>query len=236
MFRKQQLELIIAALLPVCVLGIGFLVFSARAGLVAGESATPVGSGAYYRNPGSNNKWFGPEVHSETLCAGVNSQYNQGFDIIRTEENASVVASNTPHAVDWYRTQYWTFGSAPPWSNNSSTITLNQTIGWSDPGVGNGTNGHPWNGVEIHWRNGNIIEAQSRVTGWQRGPDNNWLCPKYYKTGGWLSGQPIKVQCPSTQLPFPPDWFDEPINVVLNPVHGIGQKSGSWYDCIALHQ
>ncbi len=78
MFRKQQLDLIIAALLPVSVLGIGFLVFSTMAALNPGESANPAASGDYYRTPGKDGKWFGPEVLSDTLCAGQNSQYNQG--------------------------------------------------------------------------------------------------------------------------------------------------------------
>ena len=85
---RKNLDLILDAFLLVLVLGIAFWNSHARARLNPGESANPPSSGSYYRTPGVNGTWFGPELNSLTLCAGVHNPYNNRgqFDIVETIE------------------------------------------------------------------------------------------------------------------------------------------------------
>ena len=69
MFRKN-LDIIFDAFLLLTVLSIAFWNTYARARLNPGERAQPANSGFYYRTPGVNGKWFGPELNSLTLCKG----------------------------------------------------------------------------------------------------------------------------------------------------------------------
>ena len=72
---------------------------------------------------------------------------------------------------------------------------------------GGGTTGYPWSGVERHWRDGEIIRAQAFVIGWRRyarGAER-WVCPMYYKIGGW-EGETLEVNCKTLRTWFPPDW------------------------------
>jgi len=85
---RKNLDLIFDALLVMVVVGIGFWSSHARARLNTGERAHPANSGFYYRTPGVNGKWFGPEINSLTLCPGVHNPYNNRgqFDIVETIE------------------------------------------------------------------------------------------------------------------------------------------------------
>ena len=172
------------------VLVIVFWTTYARARLNPGESAKPANSGFYYRTPGVNGKWFGPEINSLTLCPGVHNPFNNRgqFDIIETIENAAVSRSSIRGALHWYRGQRWYFSTDDtPWGTNFSYITLRDDLGWDEISVGSGTTGYPWSGVERHWRDGNIIRAQASVIGWRRYArgTERWVCPMYYKIGGW---------------------------------------------------
>ena len=92
-----------------------------------------------------------------------------------------------------------------PWGTNFSYITLRDDLGWDEISVGGGTTGYPWSGVERHWRDGNIIRAQASVVGWRRyarGAER-WVCPMYYKIGGW-EGETVEVNCKTLRTWFPP--------------------------------
>ena len=67
---KKNLDIIFDAILLVIVLGIAFWSTYAGARLNPGERANPASSGSYYRTPGVNAQWFGPELNSLTLCEG----------------------------------------------------------------------------------------------------------------------------------------------------------------------
>ena len=249
--RKRTLpknwDLIFDAFLLVVVLSIGFWNTYAKARLNPGERAQPANSGFYYRTPGVNGTWFGPEVNSLTLCAGVHNPYNNRgrFDIVETIENATVSASRIRGALHWYRGQQWRFSTNDtPWGTNFSYITLRDDLGWSEISAGGGTTGYPWSGVERHWRDGNIIRAQAFVMGWRRyarGAEQ-WICPMYYKIGGW-EGETLEVNCKTLRTWFPPDWnvlrqrdgdFGPPVERKPGVLSRKGKKTQQWYDCIRI--
>ena len=148
---RKNLDLIFDAFLLILVLGIVLWNNQARARLNPGERAHPPSSGSYYRTPGVNGMWFGPELNSLTLCEGVHNPYNNRgqFDIVETIESARVSASRIPGAAHWYRGQWWYFGTdETPWGTNYSYITLYDDLGPSEISAGSGTTGYPWSGVE----------------------------------------------------------------------------------------
>lgn len=249
MFRKN-LDVIFNGLLLLIVLGAAFWGRFAGAKLNPGERADPRASGEYYRTPGKNRKWFGPEVNSLTLCEGVHNLYNNRglFDIIETIEIAVVSKSNIPRALHWHRRQKWGFASdETPWGTNVSYITLHDDLGWSEISPGGGTTGYPWSGIERHWRDGNIIRAQASVMGWRQyapGGQNGerWICPMYYKVGGW-EGESLEVNCKTLRTWFPPDWnvlkqkdrdFSSPVERKLGVLSRKGKRTNRWYDCIKI--
>ena len=129
---RKNLDLIFDAFLLVLVLIIAFWNSHAGARLNPGERADPPSSGAYYRTPGVNGMWFGPELNSLTLCSGVHNPYNNRgqFDIVETIENATVSASRIRGALHWYRGQQWRFSTGnTPWGTNFSYITLYDDLG-----------------------------------------------------------------------------------------------------------
>ena len=247
MFRKN-LDLIFNAFLLIVVLAIGFWNTYARARLNPGERAQPASSGSYYRTPGVNGKWFGPELNSLTLCEGVHNPYNNRgqFDIVETIESAAVSRSSIRGALHWYRGQQWRFAADDtPWGTNYSYITLHDDLGWSEISVGGGTTGYPWSGVERHWRDGDIIRAQTFVIGWRRYARGveRWVCPMYYKIGGW-EGETIEVNCKTLRTWFPPDWdvlkqndrdFGPPVERKPGVLSRRGKKTQRWYDCIKIN-
>lgn len=244
---RKNLDLIFNAFLLLAVLGIAFWSTFAKAKLNSSERAEPAASGAYYRTPGKNGKWFGPEVNSLTLCEGVHNPYNNRgfFDIIETIENAVVSKSSIQGALHWYRRQKWGFATdETPWGTNVSYITLHDDLGWSEINPGSGTTGYPWSGIERHWRDGNIIRSQASVMGWRqyaRGRER-WICPMYYKTGGW-EGESLEVNCKTLRTWFPPDWnvltqkdrdFGFPVERKPGVLSRKGRRTHRWYDCIKI--
>jgi hypothetical protein len=123
--RKQRrpLELFLTAILPVAVLLIGFFTFSLHAGLRPGlETAYPSASGDYYRSPGKDGKYFGPQIYSDTLNGG---RFNNGFEIVYTNESGTISVSSSPSTVNWSLYQCWEFSSEhdlPPWGTTYSFI------------------------------------------------------------------------------------------------------------------
>ena len=246
---RKNLDLVFNALLLLIVLGVAFSGRFVGARLNSSERAQPAASGAYYRTPGKNGRWFGPEVNSLTLCEGVHNPYNNRgfFDIVETIENAVVSASRIPGALRWYRGQKWVFGTADtPWGTNTSYITLHDDLGWSEISTGGGTTGYPWSGIERHWRDGDIIRSQAVVVGWrqQRYGSQLWICPMYYKIGGW-EGEHLEVHCDTLRTWFPPDWnvlkqrdrdFGAPTERKPGVLSRKGKKTFRWYDCIRVMQ
>lgn len=254
MLGKQRLELFIAALLPVCVLGIGFIGFSVMAGLNPGETANPAASGSYYRSPGVSGTYFGSEIRSDTLCPGAGQNdpnipdFNNGFDITNTVETATVSANSTANGLDWIRLQDWTFGNTPPWGTNYSNITLNTTVHpwgclgegphpWPNcdetPGWDGDDQGFPWNGTETHWRNGTRVDSNTDVFFWDA-PNSSWACVDYRIYVGWEPGGPYWYDCVTgTGRPDTPGtWIREPTTFVQgNPPHTEGKRTGNIYPC-----
>ncbi|MCY4404502.1 MAG: hypothetical protein OXD54_18205 [Candidatus Poribacteria bacterium] len=246
---RKNIDLIIDAFLLIAVLGIAFWSTYAKAKLNPSERAEPGDSGAYYRTPGKNGRWFGPEINSLTLCKGVHNPYNNRgfFDIIETIENAVVSKSRINGALHWYRRQEWKFANDDtPWGTNYFYITLSDDLGWSEIHTGRGgTTGYPWSGIERHWRDGNIIRAHASVMGWRqysRGRER-WICPMYYKIGGW-QGESLEVHCKTLRTWFPPDWnvlaqkyghFGTPVERKPGVISRKGKRTNRWFDCIKLN-
>lgn len=244
---QKNLDLIFDVFLLFVVLGVAFWSTFAKAKLNPGERAEPAASGVYYRTPGKSGMWFGPEINSLTLCEGVHNQYNNrgSFNIIETIENAVVSKSSIDGALHWYRRQKWGFADdKTPWGTNVSYITLNDDLGWSEISSGGGTTGYPWSGVERHWRDGNVIRAQASVMGWRRYSRGRerWVCPMYYKIGGW-QGESIEVNCRTLRTWFPPDWnvlvqkdgdFGLPVERKLGVISRKGKRTNLWFDCIKI--
>ena len=244
---RKNLDLLLNILLLLIVIGVISWTKFAGAKLNPGERANPAASGKYYRTPGQDRKWFGPEVNSLTLCEGVHNLYNNRgfFDIVETIENAVVSKSSIRGALHWYRRQKWVFSSdKTPWGTNESIITLNDDLGWSEINPGSGTTGYPWSGIERHWREGNIIRAQASVMGWRRYARGNerWVCPMYYKIGGW-QGESLEVNCKTLRTWFPPDWnvlkqrdgdFGRPVERKIGVLSRKGRRTQRWYDCIRI--
>ena len=241
-------DILFAALLPTVILGIALWNTYARARLNPGETAEPRDAGAYYRTPGRNRQWFGPEVNSLTLCPGVHNPYNNRgfFDIPEIIERAEVSPSRIRGALHWHRAQRWYFATdRTPWGTNYAYITLRDDLGWSEINAGSGTTGYPWSGVERHWRDGRIIRAQASVTGWRRYArgQERWICPMYYKIGGW-EDESIEVHCRTLKTWFPPDWdvlkqkdgdFGPPVERKPGVLSRRGKKTKRWYDCIRIN-
>ena len=245
---RKNIDIFLNLLLLCVVLCVGFWSTYAKAKLNPQERAVPAASGTYYRTPGKNNRWFGPEISSLTLCKGVHNIYNNRgyFDIIETIENAVVSKSRINGALHWYRRQVWRFADdETPWGTNQSIITLNDDLGWSEINRGTGTTGYPWSGIERHWREGNIILSQSSVMGWRqyaRGRER-WVCPMYYKIGGW-TGEHLEVHCRTLRTWFPPDWnvliqregdFGAPVERKPGVISRKGKRNNRWYDCIKIN-
>ncbi len=240
-------DILFAALLSAVILAIAFWNTYARARLNPGETAEPRAAGAYYRTPGRNGQWFGPEVNSLTLCSGAHTPYNNRgfFDITETIERAEVSPSRIPRALHWYRAQKWYFATdRTPWGTNYAYLTLRDDLGWSEINAGSGTTGFPWSGAERHWRDGRIIRAQASVTGWRRYlyRQERWICPMYYKVGGW-EDESIEVHCSTLKQWFPPDWdvlkqkngdFGPPMERKPGVLSRWGKKTKRWYDCIKI--
>ena len=124
---------------------------------------------------------------------------------------------------------------------NYSYITLYDFMEGIVQGV---NNGYPWSGIERHWRDGNIIRAQASVVGWRRYArgTSQWICPMYYKIGGW-EGEPLEVNCKTLRTWFPPDWnvlkqkdgdFDPPTEREPGVLSRRSKKTQLWYDCIKI--
>lgn len=245
---RKNIDIIFDMFLLFIVLGVVFWSTFAKAKLNPGERAEPAASGAYYRTPGKNRKWFGPEINSLTLCEGVHNIYNNRgfFNIIETIENAVVSKSSIDGALHWYRRQKWGFADdETPWGTNVSYITLHDDLGWSEISSGGGTTGYPWSGIERHWRDGNIIRAQASVTGWRRYSRGRerWVCPMYYKIGGWQA-ESLEVNCRTLRTWFPPDWnvlkqkdgdFGFPVERKLGVISRKAKRTNRWYDCIKIN-
>lgn len=243
--RKQSkpLELIMTALLPVAVLSIGFFTFSIRAALNSGESAYPEESGDYYRYPGKDGMYFGPEIYSDTLNGG---RFNNGFQIVYTNENGYVSASSTPNAVSWYRNQVWSFSDdhdLPPWGTTSSYISLRDDLGWSEISSGGGTTGFPWAGYEIHESaaGSTRVTGSAEVTGYKRHtePDGTrFICPMFYKKGSWVY-QPGKTTKSTVKYAkkhqFGAPEFHEDAPDTLRRKVLKGDFKGTWHSCIELN-
>jgi len=244
---RKNLDLIFNGLLLLIVLGIAFWSTFAKAKLNSNERAEPSASGAYYRTPGKNGKWFGSEINSLTLCKGVHNQFNNRgfFDITETIENAVVSKSKINGALHWTRRQKWVFADEnTPWGTDVSIIMLRDDMGWTEISRGTGTTGYPWSGIERHWRDDNIIRSQSSVMGWRqyaRGSDR-WICPMYYKIGGW-QGDSLEVHCKTLKTWFPPDWnvlvqrkgdFGSPVERKPGVISRKGKRTNRWYDCIKI--
>lgn len=240
---RKPLELILTALFPVAVLSIGFFTFSSKAGLNSGESAVPAASGDYYRAPGKDGMYFGPEIYSDTLNGG---RFNNGFEIVAANESAGVSASSIPNAVSWYRNQVWAFSEeheAPPWGTTSSYITLSDELGWGEISKGYGTTGFPWAGYEMHESDAGalIVTGSAWVTGYKRHEEDDgtkYICPMYHKRGTWVfePGQPLK-----DNLKFArkgdfgaPRFRDDAPNILRRQVLE-GKLVGTWHDCIELN-
>ena len=247
MFQKN-LDLIFNVFLLIVIISVALWGKFAGARLNPQERADPPASGAYYRTPGKNGKWFGPEINSLTLCKGTHNLYNNRgfFDIVETIENAVVSKSKIRGALHWYRRQKWTFADDnTPWGTNVSIITLHDDLGWSEISTGGGTTGYPWSGIERHWRDGNIIKQQATVMGWRqfaRGKER-WVCPMYFKIGGW-KGENIEVHCRTYRTWFPPDWqelkqrdgdFRFPVERKPGIISRRGKLTHRWYDCIKIN-
>lgn len=237
MLRKQPFDLMIAALLPVFVLGIGYLIFSVQADQ---EIVSPTAANNYYNAPGTYeasvgaNVWFGREVQSWILCESpnnANGTLNPGgfFDIVSTNETATVSNNATADKIQWNRTQGWVFGTTTPWGGTQANVTLEKSIWTYDTDNANTLIGYPWNGIELHERQSGSgdIGIQTEVTGWWPGPDDDadqnpdWICPKYYKYGGWLSLGDIEAGCDPHAAPNPTlaeDWIE------------ISEWAGEWDD------
>ena len=241
---RKPLELFLTAILPVAVLSIGFFTFSLKAKIYPGiEDAYPDESGAYYRTPGKDGMYFGPEIRSDTLTGG---EYNEGFEITHTNENAHISVSSKPSTVIWSRYQVWRFSTnhdAPPWGTIYSHIYLNRDIKWNDISNGFGTDvGYPWQGYEIHesGEGSLIVTGSADVTGYKRHTEDDgtrYICPMYYKTGTWIyrEGKP-----PQLYLRFAKeveDDFGDPEfhEGTLSREVLQGPFDGTWFDCIELN-
>lgn len=197
---RKHLELILTASLPVMILIVGYLAVTSRATIRNSETAYPSGAAPYYRDDAENNegKHFGPEANSATVCPDfvnnpdvTNNEYNKGFDINGVTESATVTASTVPGAVEFDRTQTWTFGDATPWGSSYVVIARSAPVKWEyiDDNIPPSTTGYPWSGSEYHSRyfwdeDGKYyVFTGSDVTGWRRYERDNrkWICPKYYK-------------------------------------------------------
>ncbi len=247
---RKRLELILTALLPVAVLSIGFVTFSSKAGLNSNETASPKASGDYYRAPGKDGMYFGPEVYSSTLNGG---PFNNGFEIVYTNECGSVSASSTPNAVSWHRNQVWSFSTdpehdTPPWGTTSSYIALRDDLGWDEISLGGGTTGYPWAGYEIHESEADslIVSGWTDVTGYRRHPvdadaddEPIYICPMYYKTGDWVYDGATGGKSPDNVEEYkqskgrfgPPMFRDEEEQILSRFVADLDR----WFDCIELN-
>ncbi|RKU14780.1 hypothetical protein C6501_07740 [Candidatus Poribacteria bacterium] len=248
---RKALDLILTALLPVAVLSIGFFTFSLKAGLTPGlETAYPTAAGPYYRydpdNPNPEDMYFGPEINNTTLNGG---DWNQGFEITYTNENAYISVSSKPGTVNWSRNQVWNFSTnhdAPPWGTTYAYIYLNRDIKWDY--ISNGVNtdvGYPWAGYEIHesGEGSLIVTGEAEVTGYRKHTENDgtkYICPMYYKIGTWVyrpDGPTYlylrfakEVDDEFGDPEFHPDTPDTLSRRVID-----GNLEGTWFDCIELN-
>ena len=241
--RKQRrpLELFLTAILPVMVLSFGFFTFSIKTGLNSGETASPSASGDYYRSPGTDGMYFGPEIYSDTLCGG---RFNEGFQIVWTNESASVSAS-IPNAVNWNRHQSWYFSDnhdLPPWGTTYSYIDLDDDLGWSEISAGGGTTGFPWAGYEMHDLSSEgvpRVSSSSDVTGYRRHTENDgtrYVCPMYYKTGSWEYSCFENLVSSNIRFAYKYQFGDPEIHEgILSREVIAGPLQGTWHDCIELN-
>ncbi len=242
--RKQRrpLELFLTALLPVAVLLIGFFTFSLKAALNSGESANPAASGDYYRSPGKDGMYFGPEIYSDTLNGG---RFNNGFEIVFTNEMGSVYASSIPNAINWRRHQSWYFSTehdAPPWGTTYSYIDLNDDLGWSEISSGGGTTGYPWAGYEMHYSDpdSTTVTGIANVTGYRQHTEDDgtkYICPMYYKTGTWVytpQGSNLNLKF-ARKHEFGAPQFHEDAPDTLRRQVVAGELVGTWLNCIELN-
>ncbi len=194
---RKHLELILTASLSVMILIIGYLAVTSQATIHNNETAYPSGAAPYYRDDAENDegKKFGPEANSDAICPNpVDDEWNKGFNINGVTETATVTVSTIPGAVEFDRTQTWTFLGETPWNSNSVVIVRSAPVNWDNiDGTTTNRTGYPWSGNEYHSRyfwdaddggdDRYYIITGSHVTGWKRFERDNrkWICPKHYK-------------------------------------------------------
>lgn len=222
---KKRIDLIVAALLPVGILAIGFLISRAMAG-PPGQTFDPVACGPYY------GSWFGPETpNAPGYCPGQN--------VSRTTETASFSPINNAN-IHWHRDQYWTFGVTMPWGTSTCNVTLYSDIpaDWFSDST-DYTQGY-WNGTESSWRNGSRVEVFSNTYRWFRKnvAGTNYRCPKYrlYETGpdsyyNCVTGIRYTAGAVIT------DYYNVPAGAMIYPGDALTStpaRSGATYNCVAF--
>ncbi len=233
---RKQSGLIIAALLPVMVLVIGFCVVTSKAGLDV--DVCPAGAEPYYGPPGVDGMYFGTEISSSDLCGVVN-----GFDTYVTTENASVSDSWVPDEINWHREQRWDFTSdATPWGTNTAEVTTSGLLNI----FGDVVDGFPWSGSESHSRvvpnvGETYVAVDASVTTWMHHSHDNgieYVCPYYYK-----ESTTYKYYCESAEIDFGNllEVFDEDFgDPEFRPdqpdtLSRWSQDTNSWHDCIEVN-
>ncbi|MCD6505198.1 hypothetical protein J7M22_01105 [Candidatus Poribacteria bacterium] len=217
MFRKQ-LGLIVASLMPVCVLTLSFLLSRSMGGEPV-ITTDPEACKDFYGD------LFGREVYTTDLCPDGIVTY--------TREDAEFQSLGVTDSVRWHREQQWYFENTQPWGANYCYTFLDQDQykTWMD--------GY-WNGYEVHWRDGEQVKSYTDTYYWEyheSPPDSGigYRCPSYRKYGGFNEYDRYYYNCSTRELHYPADWFEEDINYVPDPEpHGIGESTGSWYNCTKI--
>lgn len=224
---KKQLDLIVAVLLPVSILAIGFLRSRAMAGNPA-ETFVPTACGNSYRS------WFGGETpHAPGYCPGQN--------VSSTTETASFSAIDDD-TIHWHRFQYWTFGVTTPWGSSTCNVTLYKDIpaGWFGDST-DYTIGY-WNGTESSWRKSgdpDTILVSSDTYRWFRKvvDGTNYRCPKYrvYETSqsfyDCISGDRDESGLVIS------DFYNDPPGAMIYPGDDLVSTqaaSGATYNCVSF--
>jgi len=180
---RGRLGLLVASLMPVCVLIGGFIASNSTALLHPFDENDP------YRETASSDEcgeayrdWFGAETpYSDGYCPGQN--------IWKTMENAWFESTGDNEQYRWRRDQEWYFDNPPtPIPGNYCYITLNR------PGETYSLNGL-WTGVEIKERIGNRVKLQTNWLRWECDFINGFYyrCPYQRQYDGW--DEPLYFDC-----------------------------------------
>lgn len=218
---KKRLDLIVASMLPVCILVIGFLISRA----MAGDTFDPAACENSY------GSWFGKET------PGMPS-YCPGYNTSSTAETA-YFSSIDNTKIHWHREQDWTFAVNTPWNTSTCNVTLDKDILAGDFGDSTDYKIGYWNGTESKWRDGDCVYVSSDFYKWFRKnvDGTNYRCPKtrYYETSQSYYDCFLQDRDYSGQQIT--DYYNMPAGKMIYPgddLESTQADSGATYNCVAF--